>query len=168
MPYDNLPTYDTGASETGCCALIDPRAWDGLDLHFEDRLFVRARTHAVFHMPIDMARVFQRVQDHLKDADAFDPENFLVLSKDLGPWTSEHYFAATREVADEEMVRLSGDFVTKVFDAPFSEAGAWHDEMKDIAAERGNPDGDVFFFYTLCPKCSKHYGHNYVVGFAQV
>ena len=26
----------------------------------------------------------------------------------------------------------------------------------------------LYFFYTTCPKCAKHYGKNYVVGFAEV
>ena len=32
----------------------------------------------------------------------------------------------------------------------------------------GKPDGEVYFYYTTCPKCAKHYGHNYVVGFAEI
>ena len=40
--------------------------------------------------------------------------------------------------------------------------------MKDAAAERGKTDGEVWFFYTTCPKCAKVYGKNYVVGIAEV
>lgn len=168
MPFDSLPVYDSAKSETGCCTLIDPKDWDGLELRFDEKLFVRAHTHAVFHVPIDMGRVFSRVQEHLEAAGAFDPKGFLVLSRDLGAWTSEHYFAATQDVPGEEMVRLTGTFVTKVFDGPFPEAKHWHEELQALSAARGMSGGAVFFFYTLCPKCGEHYGHNYVVGFAQV
>lgn len=168
MPFDSLPIYDTAKSETGCCTLIDPKEWDGLEIRFDDKLFVLARTHAVFHVPIDMGRVFARVQEHLETAGAYDPKEFLVLSRDLGAWTSEHYFAATKEVEGEDMVRLSGTYVTKVFDGPYQEAKEYHKVMQEIAAEHGKPDGAVFFFYTLCPKCGEHYGHNYMVGFAEI
>lgn len=168
MPFDKLPVYDTAKSETDCCTLIDPKEWDGLEVVFDNKLFVLARTHAVFHVPVDMGRVFSRVQAHLEAADAYDPEGFLVLSRDLGAWTSEHFFAATRDVPDEEMVRLSGTFVTRVFDGPYSEGKRWYDEMKALAKARGNPDGEVYFFYTACPSCAEHYGHNYQIAFAQI
>ncbi len=168
MPYDSVPFYDLSDNETGCCPQFHAENWDGLELNFNDKLFVLARTHAVFHVPVDMGRVFQRVQEHLEAADAFDPSDFMVLSKDLGAWTSEHYFAAAKEVPGEEMVRLTGTYVTKVFDGPYSQAKQWYDEMKALAAKRGKRDGEVFFYYTTCPKCAEHYGHNYVVGFAEV
>jgi len=168
MPYDSVPFYDLNDTETGCCPRFHPENWDGLELNFDEKLFVRARTHAVFHVPVDMGRVFQRVQEHLEAAGAFDPNGFVVLSKDLGSWTSEHYFAAAKEVPGEEMVRLSGTYATKVFDGPYSAAKQWYDEMKALGADRGKPDGEVLFFYTTCPKCAEHYGHNYVVGFAEV
>jgi hypothetical protein len=168
MPYDILPMTDMSDTETGCCPRFDPAAWDELEVHFEDKLFVRAVTHAIFHMPIDMGRVFPRVHAHLEAAGAYDPNGFAVLSRDLGAWTSEHLFAAGKDVPDEEMIRLSGTFVTRVFDGPYSEAKRWYDEMREISKARGKPDGNIYFYYTTCPKCAKHYGHNYVVGFAEI
>jgi len=168
MPYDILPITDMSDTETGCCPRFDPAAWDGLEVRFENKLFVRAVTHAIFHVPVDMGRVFPRVHSHLEAAGAYDPNEFLVLSRDLGAWTSEHYFAACKDVPDEEMVRLSGAFVTRVFDGPYSRMGDWYEEMKELAAERGKTDGNIYFYYTTCPKCAKHYGHNYVVGFAEI
>ena len=40
--------------------------------------------------------------------------------------------------------------------------------MQDIAIAKGKTAGDVWFFYTTCPKCAKAYGQNYVVGVAQI
>lgn len=168
MPFDHVPFYDMADNETGCCPRFHPENWEGLRLHFDNKLFVRAVTHAVFHVPLDMGRVFQRVQEHLDAVGAFDPADFMVLSKDLGAWTSEHFFAAAKPVPGEDMVHLSGDFATRVFDGPYQEAKGWYDEMKALSADHGKPDGEVYFFYTSCPKCAEHYGHNYVVGFAEV
>lgn len=168
MPYDSVPFNDLTDNETGCCPRFDAAGWDGLDLNFDNKLFVRAITHAVFHVPIDMGRVYPRVQAHLEAANAFDPNDCLVLSKNLGAWTSEHFFAAARDVPDVDMVRMSGHFRTKVFDGPYAEARHWFDEMKAIAAAHGKPDGEVYSYYTTCPKCATHYGHNYVVGLAEI
>jgi hypothetical protein len=33
---------------------------------------------------------------------------------------------------------------------------------------RGRTLETLYFFYTTCPKCAKHYGKNYVVGIAKL
>ena len=43
MQTNALPAYDAGDNPTGCCPRFNPEGWDGRDLHFEDKLFVRAR-----------------------------------------------------------------------------------------------------------------------------
>jgi hypothetical protein len=72
------------------------------------------------------------------------------------------------DVPGEEMVELSGDFVTKVFEGPYHEAEQWHEEMERLVRARGKAPGRVFFFYTTCPKCAAAYGKNYVVGVAEI
>jgi len=86
----------------------------------------------------------------------------------VSPWKAEHFFAVDRDIPGEEMTTLSGDYVTRVFEGPFSSAGAWHKEMAALARDRGHEGGPVYFFYTTCPKCAKAYGKNYVVGVAAV
>lgn len=168
METNKLPHYDMSDNPTGCCPRFKPEGWDGVELHFEDKSFVRAETKSVMHVPVNMGKVFSRVQEHVEAAGGFDPDDTIVLSRDLSSWKSEHLFAASKPVPDEEMVTLSGDFVTKVFEGPYKEAKDWYDEMKQLAAERGKTDGEVWFFYTTCPKCAKVYGKNYVVGLAEV
>jgi hypothetical protein len=66
------------------------------------------------------------------------------------------------------MTTRSGDFTTKVFEGPFSQAGTWDEEMRQIVRDRNAEPRDVYFFYTTYPKCAKAYGENYVVGIAAV
>lgn len=40
--------------------------------------------------------------------------------------------------------------------------------MKDYVASKDKSLQKLYFFYTTCPKCAKHYGKNYVVLLAQV
>lgn len=168
MKTNQLPHYDMDDNPTGCCPRFHPEAWDGVELHFEDKPFVRAETKSVMHVPVNMGKVFSRVQDHFEASGGFDPDDTIVMSRDLSPWTSEHLFAAPHPVSEEEMVTLSGDFITKVFEGPYKEAKEWYQEMKDMAAAHGKTDGEVWFFYTTCPKCAEVYGKNYVVGLAEV
>lgn len=90
------------------------------------------------------------------------------MSHDDSAWHAEHLFAVSEPVAGAEMVTLSGDFLTKVFEGPFSEARSWSEEMKSYVAAQGRTLETLYFFYTTCPKCAKYYGKNYVVAVAGV
>jgi hypothetical protein len=167
MEQNHLPKYDRSHNETGCCPRFDPASWEEQELHLKDRAFVRAKTLSLFHVPLNMGSVFASTFKAIKDANAED-EEFVVLSRDISPWTSEHLFSVTREVPGADNVKLSGDFVTHVFEGPYSETGKWCEEMERFAAAKGKRIERQFYFYTTCPKCAKHYGKNYVVGVAQV
>lgn len=168
MKPNELPRYDMSVNTTGCCPKFNPEGWDGQELHFENKPFVKATTLSMLHMPVNMGRVFSRVQKHIENADAFDPDNCIILSHHLSPWSSEHFFSVSKPVPDEEMIALSGNYVTKVFEGPYRQAREWYEEMRQIARDRGSEPGYVYFFYTTCPKCAKAYGKNYVVGVAEI
>jgi len=168
MNLNQLPHYDQSVNTTGCCPKFNPEGWDGQELHFKDKPFIRARTHSAMHVPLDMGTVFSRVQRHIEDADAFDENDFIVLSTDLSAWKGEHFFSVSKPVPHEEMTTLSGDFITKVFEGPYKEAKHWHEEMQEMVRAKGKQPGRVMFFYTTCPKCAEAYGKNYVVGVAEV
>lgn len=168
METNLLPHYDDTDNPTGCCPRFNPEGWNGQELHFENKGFTRATTKSAMHFPLNMGRVFERVQNKLSAADAYDPNDFIVLSRDLSPWKAEHLFAVSTPVPDEEHVTLSGDFVTKVFEGPYRNAKKWYAEMQALAGNAGSTDAEVYFFYTTCPKCVKVYGKNYVVGVAKI
>lgn len=163
MNVNELPAYDPKDNPTGCCPRFHPEGWEGQELHFEDKPFVRASTVSVFHMPLNMGSVFAKTWRAIQDAHA-EGGGFLVLSHDDSPWHADHLFAVSGEVPGADMVKLSGTFRTHVFEGPFSDAGTWAAAMK--AKEPGMQD--LWFFYTTCPKCAKVYGKNYVVGVARV
>ena len=168
MQTNALPHYDDSINTTGCCAKFNPAGWDDQELHFKDKPFVRATTKSALHIPINMGRVFTRVNEHIMAAGGYDNDNMIVLSRDLSPWSAEHLFSMDHPVSDEEQVTLTGDFITKVFEGPYREAKDWHEEMLALAKERGGTSEEVYFFYTTCPKCAKAYGKNYIVGVARL
>ena len=168
MNVNVIPRLDTSINTTGCCAKFVPEGWDGAEVHFRDKPFVRALTRSVMHIPLNMDKVFTRVLSKLEGGAAMAPDGFVVLSRDLSPWSGEHLFSINTPVQGEEVTTLTGDFVTKVFEGPYSEARKWHDALRAISAAHGKPEGRAYFYYTTCPKCAKAYGANFVVGFAEV
>ena len=66
------------------------------------------------------------------------------------------------------MVKLSGDYVIKVFEGPYKEAKNFDQELTKFVESSGKKSQKNYFFYTTCPKCAKFYGKNYMVGVAQI
>lgn len=157
MNTNKLPRYDMSDIPTGCCPRFDPAGWDAQDLHFRDKRFVRATTRSIFYVPLNMGGVFKRTLKAIEDAGAQDDDDFIVLSHDRSRWSAEHFFSVCKDLPDQEMVRLSGDFVTKVFEGSYRNMPKWLAELEKLGQPR-------YFFYTTCPKCAKYYGKNYVVG----
>jgi hypothetical protein len=163
LPYTNLDLLEPGC----CCPAFDPKAWDQLDLHFRDKLFVHFRTRSLFHIPLNMSAAFFDTWEAIKAAGAEDGQ-FAILSNDESKWRGEHYFAVTKEVPGLHNVRLTGDFVTRVFEGPYRDAYIWVNEMREDIALMGHRMGRLFFYYTTCPKCAERRGKNYVVGVGEV
>jgi hypothetical protein len=157
--------YDNDA--TGCCADLDPVLWDGRTLTWTDQRFVKDRIRALFHVPLNFGAVMSRAHAAIEKAEAY-PERPLWLSDETSLWGSDLYMPVDREVPGAETVTLTGTFVTKVFEGPFRDAGKWVKAMREHVAAQGRETKKLYFFYAICPKCAKHYGHNRVVLFAQV
>jgi len=168
MQTNALPHYDDSVNTTGCCSKFNPEGWDGQELRFYYKEFVRATTKSLLHMPLDMGQVFSRVMGHIEDADAYNADNCIVLSRDLSASEAEHLFSISQPVPEEEAATLTGDFITKVFEGSFRHVKKWYEEMEDLVRFKGKTPTDVYFFYTTCPKCAKSYGKNYVVGVARL
>lgn len=167
LKINQLPKYDMSDIPTDCCPRFKPEGWDDKLLHFKDKLFVKVTTRSLFYFPINMGSVFKNVLNAIQDAHAVDMEQFLILSHDISPWKAEHFFAVTKEVPGQEVVHMNGDFMTHVFEGPYKEAPNWYKEMQHIVEKAGKKVEEIYLFYTTCPKCSKYYGKNYVVGFGK-
>lgn len=168
MQTNKLPDMDMSDNPQACCPRFNPEGWEDRHLSFKGKPFVRATTRSLMHVPVNMGRVFTRVQEHIEDAGVQDPGGYLVLSRDQSATLGEHLFDVTGPVPEEEMITLSGDFITRVFEGPYRKAADWVHEMGVAVQARGHTPGRIFMFYTTCPKCARAYGKNYVVGVAEI
>lgn len=164
---NHVPAIDLTKSTTGCCTLIDPDEWDTKTFEFKGKLFAKARTRSFLHMPLNMSSVMSSAQAKIDEAGAA-VDDFIILSNETSLWHADHYFAVSKEVPGLETEKLSGKFMTKVFEGPFKDAQKWYKELIEYVKSKGKKPLKTYFFYTTCPKCSKVYGKNYVVGFEQV
>ncbi len=168
METNILPKYDMSDNPTDCCPRFKPEAWDEKELHFKEKLFVKAETLSIFHIPLNMGSTFSKTFDAIENANAYSEDDLVVLSYDSSPWKSEHFFSVTKDVPGEKMVRMTGDFITKVFEGPYKNAPKWEKEMEIFVESRGKEAKKTYFFYTTCPKCAKFYGKNYLVAVTEI
>jgi hypothetical protein len=168
MDTNRVPVSNPSDNPTGCCPRFSPEGWDAQELHFEGKPFVRAITHSRDYVPQDMAPVFGETFGAIQTAGAWDDLQALVLSHDLSPSEAEHLFAVSTDVPGTEMVRLAGDFRTKLFEGPYEQVPQWLAAFEDELAAEGLTADPVYFYYTTCPKCAAAYGKNYVVAVARL
>ncbi len=154
-----------------CCAKFDPTPYEDKTLEWKEKPFIKESMPTFMHMPYPgkFGKVVGRMWKKI-DAAGVRPENkdFVMLCCDPTPWRSELFITTTGSVPDAENVTLSGNFMTRVFDGPFRDIRKWVGEMQNWVASEGKKMDNLYFYYTTCPKCSKKWGHNYVVGFARV
>ena len=154
-------------SETGCCPRFNPQPWDEKEITFKDKLFIKDRVKSFMHIPLNFGKVMVKNMERIQQADAVPPEP-LMLSDEKSLWGADIYIAVTKEVPEAEMARISGTFLTKVFEGPYKNAGRWAREIKDYVQSKAKEIKRMYFFYTTCPKCAQLYGKNYTVILAQI
>jgi hypothetical protein len=153
-------------AETGCCPRFDPTKWDDKEFTWHDRPFVRDRVRSVFHIPMNFGGVMKRNMQAIEAAEAMDPDQ-LVLSDENSLWGADVYIAVAKDVPGARMERLSGTYLVKVFEGPYSKAGGWANDVTTHLADRGQRAKKLYFWYTTCPRCAKAYGKNYVAVVAE-
>lgn len=165
---NRLPKQDAAGSPTGCCAEVSPKDWDEQTFRFKDKLFTKVYTRNFLHVPLNMGSVMTKAMAAINGAGASMGDEYIILSYDASAWKGEHYLSVDKDIPGQEMVKLSGEYLAKVFEGPYKEAGKWYQQMIDYAKEKGKIPGKIYFYYTTCPKCAKVYGKNYVIGFAEL
>ena len=152
-----------------CCPQCDPIPWENKEIVWDNKMFVKDKTICFLHMPLNIGSMMKRIWGKVEKAGAGpDMKEWVMLSDESSLWKGIHYLAVSKEVPDAENTKISGTFLTKVFEGPYKDAGKWYKEMKKVAEEKGIPNNKIYFYYTTCPKCSKKWGKNYVVGFLQI
>lgn len=153
-------------ADTGCCPRFSPERWRNRDIVFSDKPFLRTRVHSVLHIPFGVERAMKRAYARIEALGAL-PDEPLVLVDERSPWSADYLIALGRELPGPDTVRLSGAYHTQVFEGPYRNMGKWMEETRKLGLLGAGKSGKIYAWYTTCPRCSKAYGENYVVLFAE-
>ncbi|MFH1866901.1 MAG: hydrolase [Patescibacteria group bacterium] len=152
---------------TGCCELFNPEPWQDKEITWQDKLFVNDHVTSLFHIPLNMGKKIIKNMELIEKAGAKTPCQ-LMLTDEKSLWGADIYINVVKEVPGAQIAKLSGAFLTKVFEGSYQNVGKWSLEMKEYVKSKGKELNKLYFSYTTCPRCAKAYGNNYVVLFAQI
>ena len=142
-----------------CCPQFNPEPWDGKTVTWENRRFVKDRVTSIFHIPLNFGAVMKRNVAAIEAAGA-RPESMIVLADENSLWGADVYIEATKDIPGANMATISGTFLAKVFEGPYQNIRKWLEEMKRLVAAQGKSLGELYFYYTTCPRCAKKFGRN--------
>lgn len=149
-----------------CCPRFNPEPWDGKTITWQGKRFMQDRVTSLFHIPLNYAAVMARMEAAIRAAGA-RLEAPVRLTDENSLWGADVYVEASKDVPGRKMVTISGTFMCKVFEGPYSQIWRWVKEMQAWLGSEGKTCGKLYFYYTTCPRCAKKYGKNYVVLLAQ-
>lgn len=158
---------DPTIKPTGCCEPFDPEPWQEKEITWHDKIFVYDNVFNFLHIPINMGKKIVK-NLHLIEGAGAKAQHQLMLTDEKSAWGSDIYIDVAKDVPGTKMAKLSGTFLTKVYEGPYQNAGKWAKEMEQYVKSKGKQIKKLYFSYTTCPKCAKAYGKNYVVLFAQI
>lgn len=153
-----------------CCPKFHPEKWDEQTWNWNNKNFIKATVPTFFHIPLP-PMIGKRITKMMKLAEdsnklTKDRTDILVLFTDPHAFMSEIYLSVTDIVPKANNTKLSGTFISKVFDGMYNDIPKFIKQM-DTYLQRHNLKAQKHYVhYAYCPKCAKEAGHNYIVLFA--
>lgn len=155
-----------------CCPKFEPERWDDKTFNWNDKQFIKESIPTIFHMPFPKS-IGKKVAKMMALADKWDSLSDdkledLLLFNDPTPFKSDLYLSVAEEVPTAHNIRLSGTFMSKVYDGPYSHAPKFMKQMNEHLRAQDKKVGGYYVHHAYCPQCSKKFGHNYMVLFAEL
>lgn len=154
-----------------CCPVFDPEHWESKTHKWENKNFIMETIPQLFHIPVPsyFGRAVTRMWElALAENASPDLKDFLLMAYDPSPWKSELYMAVNREVPGAKNIKLSGTYLSKVFDGPYNRIPQYIKEVDKYLEGIGKKAVKYYFYFTTCPECARKYGHNYIVAITEI
>ena len=150
-----------------CCPEFSPKKWDEKKVTWKSKLFIKDKVFSFFHIPLNLGSVISKNMKKLKDANAVSKET-MILTDEKSLFYSNIYISAKKAIPGVHDVKVSGTFLTKVFEGPSKNMKKWTKEMEKYVKSKEQELKHMYFHYATCPNCKKKDEKNYVVLFAEI
>ncbi|MFH1249088.1 MAG: hydrolase [archaeon] len=153
--------------EDECCPKFNPKPWDNKRFNWKNKRFIKDKVLSIFFMPLNFGSVITKLIKKIDSANAKCLGN-MALSEHTSTWNMDLYLAVDKEIPDANNVKISGKFLSRVYEGDFKDTGKWCEDFEKYAKGKKLDIGKQYMWYTTCPKCAKKYGKNYVVIFGKI
>lgn len=155
-----------------CCPKFSPEKWDEKTHNWDNKHFIKETIPTLFHMPFPpmIGKKITKMWRLAEESKTAPPnsEDVLVLFYDPNAFRSELYLSVNSNTPKADNVKISGTFISKVFDGPYNAIPKFLKEMDEFLAKKDKKSKKYYVHYAYCPKCAKEHKHNYMIIFAQV
>lgn len=156
-----------------CCPKFNPEKWDGQIFNWYDKPFIKEDMVTFFHLPFPWSlknKITKLCQlaGPCNSSENVKADEVLLLFRDPSAFKSEIYLSVNKEIEKASNVKITGDFMAKVFSGPYREVPKFIKSMNEYLAKEGKTAKDYYIHYAYCPKCAEKYGNNYMIIFAQL
>ncbi len=154
-----------------CCPEFDPKKWENKTHKWKNKTFIKDSIPAFFHIPFFplIGKKITRMGKAIEKEKAYkNKKDVLMLFYDPSAFKSELYMSTTKKIPNEANVKISGTFISKVFEGPYGAVPKFMKKMDVYLEKKGKKAKKYLIHYAYCPKCVKKFGKNYSVLFAQV
>jgi len=160
-------THTQTEQPTGCCKPFNPVPWQNAEITWKKKIFVKDHVISFLRIPLNLERKMTHDIDMIERANAM-PSRPMMLMDENSLWGADIYIDVSKRVPGAQTTTLSGTFIPKVFEGPYEDAWKWEQEMREYVESQDEEVEKIFFYYPMCPKCSKAYGKNYAVLMAKI
>lgn len=155
-----------------CCPKFEPQRWDEKTFNWENKHFIKESIPTIFHMPFPKAigKKVTKMMGLAEESDSLSDDKLddLLLFNDPTAFKSDMYLSVSENVPYAHNVELSGTFISKVYDGAYHKVPKFMKQMNEYLRAQDEKADDYYIHYAYCPKCSKKFGHNYMVLFAEL
>ena len=103
-------------------------------------------------MHLNFGQVMVRNMEKIQKAGA-SAKDVIVLSGEDSMWGSDLYIAVEKDFPGSEVLKISGIFLTKVFEGPYKDMGKWIREMNSFVTLKGKTAKKMYFFWLFAVSC---------------
>ena len=155
-----------------CCPKFEPKRWDNKTFYWENRHFIKESIPTIFHIPFpkSIGKKISKMMNLAEKWDSLSDDKLedLLLFNDPTAFKSDLYLSVTEHIPNAQNVQLSGSFISKVFDGAYHKIPKFMKQMNVYLNAQDKKADNYYIHYAYCPKCSKEFGHNYMILFAEI
>lgn len=155
--------------EAECCPKFNPKLWDKKEITWKNKIFLKDKLKCFFYIPLNFKRLMQKNWEIIeKNKAQVSPKEFIVMTDQGNMWRANLYMLVSKEIPNQNIEKISGKFLTKVYEGSYKNMGHWVKDFQEYIKSKNKEIKKMYFYYTTCPKCAKKYGKQFTVILAKI